>query len=165
MDEGGRAAIRREVDRIVAGEYGNGRAKVTVVGVLRDAPDRGFGGYRYRFDAARFEDISRDEVPDPVITYDAIITYDGTLQAGKTYRAKVRGDRLFGLSLVPTPRRLIHHALRVEWTNLGDFRELKRLRRSRRERQIVFSVLFDEIKPMTERRWNRTLWCKVISVG
>jgi hypothetical protein len=162
-DEGGRAALRREVERIADGEYGNARAKVTVVGVLRDEPDTGFGGYRYRFDVMRFEEISRDDVPDPVITYDTIITYDGTLQAGKVYRAKVRGDRLSGVSLVPPPRPLIHHALRVEWTNLDGFPELKRLRRRRGTRGIIFTVLFDEIEQMTERRWNRTLWCKVIS--
>lgn len=157
-DEKQRDVIRRDVEKIMSGEYGNGRAWVTVVGMLRNSPDRGFGGYRYRFDISRFRDISREDVSR------TIINYEGTLQAGETYRATVRGDRLFGLSLVPPPRVLIHHAVRVEWTNLGEFRALKRLRHGARERQIVFSVVSDEIKHVTERRWNRTLRCNVILV-
>jgi hypothetical protein len=151
--------IRGDVDKIMSGAYGSGRARVTVVGVLRNLPDRtGFGGYKYRFDIMRFEDISREEVSQ------TLITYEGTLQAGKIYRATVTGDRRFGLSLVPPLRVPIHHAARIEWTNLGEFRALRRLRNSSRERQIVFSVISDEIKHMTERRWNRTLRCEVILV-
>ncbi|HEX5708958.1 MAG TPA: hypothetical protein VFX96_16780 [Pyrinomonadaceae bacterium] len=157
-DEGRRDVIRRDVDKIASGEFGNGRARVTVVGVLRDAPDRGFGGYRYRFDIMRFEDISREDASR------TINAYAGTLEAGMHYRAKVRGDRRLGLSLVPPFRAPMHHAVRFEWTNLGEFRALRRLRHGSREREIVFTVVSDEIERVAERRWNRTLRFKVIAV-
>lgn len=159
MDERQRDVIRKDVDKIMSGAYGNGRARVRVVGVLRDSRDRwGFGGYRYRFDIMRFEDISREDDSHMVINY------EGTLRAGEVYRATVRGDRHSGLSLTPPPRAPLHHALRIEWTNLGEFPALKRLRDSSSERQIVFSVISDEIKHTGGRRWNRTLRCEVLLV-
>ena len=159
MGERHREVIRKDVDKIMSGAYGNGRARVTVVGRLRNLPDRsGFGGYRYLFEIMRFEDISREDVSN------AIITYEGTLQTGKTYRATVRGDRQFGLSLVPPLHVPIHHAVRIEWTNLGKFRALQRLRDSSGERRIIFSTISDEITQMTDQRWNRTLRCEVIRV-
>lgn len=158
-DERRRAVIRGDVDKIMSGAYGNGRARVKVDGRLRDLPDRtGFGGYRYRFDIMRFEDISREDLSH------TIINYEGTLEAGKVYRATVRGDRHLGLSLSPPPRAPPHQALRIEWMNLNEFRALKRLRGGSRERQIVFSVTSDEIRHTAERRWNRTLRCEVIRV-
>lgn len=154
-----RDVIRKDVDKIMSGIYGNGRARVLVVGLLRNLRDRvGFGGYRYRFDIMRFEDISREDASH------TIINYEGTLQAGKVYRATVRGDRQLGLSLTPPLRVPIHHAWRVEWINLSRFRALLRLRDSSREQQVVFSVISDEIKPIAERRWNRTLRCEVLMV-
>jgi hypothetical protein len=157
-DDRQRDVIRRDVDKIMSGAYGNGRARVTVVGMLRNSPDKWFGGYRYRFDIMRFEDISREDVSQ------MIMAYEGTLQAGTIYRATVRGDRRFGLSLVPILRVPIHHAVLIEWTNLEEFRALKKLRHSSSERRIVFHVISDEIQHMNERRWNRTLRCEVILV-
>lgn len=157
-DERQRDVIRRDVDKIMSGAYGDGRAGVTVVGILRNAPDRGFGGYRYRFDIMRFEEISRED-DSRMIT-----AYEGTLQAGMIYRATVRGDKRFELALIPSVRMLIHQAVRVEWVNLDDFPALKRLRNSSGEKQIVFKVISDDIKQMTERRWNRTLRCEVMLV-
>jgi hypothetical protein len=94
----------------------------------------------------------------------AITTYAGWLEAGPTYRATVRGNRRFGLSLVPAVRMHAHQALLVEWTNLGKFPALKRLRGSSRKRQIVFTVVSDETQRMTEWRWNRTVGCKILFV-
>lgn len=93
-----------------------------------------------------------------------IHSYRGFLQTGLTYRATVRGDEIFDLSLVPPVRILEHQALLVEWTNLNDFATLKRLRLNSRKRQIVFTVLSDETKGMTEWRWNRTVACKILLV-
>ena len=93
-----------------------------------------------------------------------ITTYAGWLEAGLTYRATVRGDGRFGLSLVPVLRMPAHHAVLVEWTNLSKFPALKRLRRNSRKRQIVFTVVSDETKRMTEWRWNRTVGCKILFV-
>lgn len=50
-----------------------------------------------------------------------IVNYAGALQTGVTYRATVRGDKLFGLSLVPAPHILEHQAVLLEWANLNDF--------------------------------------------
>lgn len=75
----------------------------------------------------RFEEISGEEVSHTTITY------EGTLQAGKIYRATVRGDKQLGLTLMPPLRETIHHAVRIEWANLDKFRALKRLRNNSRE--------------------------------
>jgi hypothetical protein len=141
------------VNKIRTIEYGS-RAKVTVIGVLRNSSRRDFAWYRYRFDIIRFEDISHLVVP-----------YQGSLEAGKTYLAAVRGEHTDGLSLVIPLRIAEHHAVRIEWTNLSAFPALKQLGDSSTEQMIVFSVISDQIKQMTERRWNRTIRCKIISIG
>jgi hypothetical protein len=151
-DEKQRELRNRDITKIHAIEYGN-RAMVIAVGILRNVSRRDFAWYHYRFDIVRFEVISHLTVP-----------YDGTLQGGITYRAAVRGDKRFGLSLVIPLRMPEHYAARIEWTNLSEFPALKRLRNSAREQQIVFSVLSEEVRHMTERRWNRTVQCKIISV-
>ena len=143
---------RGGVNKIATTEYG-ARARVTVVGILRDSSRRDFQWYRYRFDIIRFEEISH-----------VIVPYEGALQAGITYRAAVRGDARFGLYPVTPLRTQEHIAARIEWTNLGEFPALKRLRHSPRERQIVFSVISDQSRQMTERRWDRTIGCKIIRV-
>lgn len=134
-------------------EYG-GRANVIVIGVLRNVSRRAFAWYHYRFDIARFEAVAHVVVP-----------YERVLQIGMTYRGDVRGDADAGLRLVLPVRTQEHYALRVEWTNLNEFLELKHLRNSGEERQIVFSVISDELKQMTERRWNLTIRCKVIEIA
>jgi hypothetical protein len=142
----------KELTQIRSMEYGN-RASVTVVGMLRNSSMRAFAWYHYRFDIIRFEKISH-----------VIVPYEGTLQAGSTYRAVVHGDKRFRLSLVMPLRVPEYYAVRIEWTNVKEFPSLKRLHRTRREREVVFSVISDQSKQMTERRWNRTILCKVIRV-
>ena len=149
-DEAQQKARNHAIDKIGSMEFG-GRAWVTVIGVLRNVSRRDFAWYQYRFDILRFEDVSHVVVP-----------YEGTLQAGITYQATVRGDRDAGLSLAPTLRIAFHHAVRIEWTNLDDFPALQQLHKNSREQQIVFSVLADDIKQVTETRWNRTIKCKII---
>jgi len=145
--------LNSEIRRIRNIEYG-GRAKVTVVGVLRNSSLRGFEWYRYRFDMSRVESIS------PVI-----VPYEGTLQAGTTYRAAVRGDSDSGLSLViPYRVRNDHFAVRVEWINLSEFPALSALRNSSPEQWIVFTVVSYQTKQMTVQRWNLTVECKILSV-
>ncbi|MBV9209688.1 MAG: hypothetical protein JOZ52_03610 [Acidobacteria bacterium] len=147
-----REARLRDVLKMQNIEYG-GRARVTVVGVLRNKSRRDFMWYHYRFDILGFEEIAHVVVP-----------YEGALQAGTTYRASVRGDRRRGLSLVPQVRMQEHYALLVEWTNLKEFPALKRLRDGSGQQQIVFSVISDEIKQIDVMRWNRTIQCKIIRV-
>jgi hypothetical protein len=143
---------RRTVIQIMQPEYGN-RAIVTVVGVLRNVSLRSFAWYHYRFDILRFEAVSHVTVP-----------YEGSLQAGITYRAAVRHDEMAGIAFViPLPMQP-HYAVRIEWTNLSKFPALRKMRGVSREQQIVFSVLSDERKQIDVQRWNRTLRCKIISV-
>lgn len=151
-DEKQSAARNRILEKMRAPEYG-GKARVTVVGFLRNSSRRDFAWYQYRFDILRFEDVAHVTVP-----------YEGKLQGGVTYLATVRGDERDGLSLVIPLRMPEHYAVRIEWTNLNEFPALGRLLNGPREQQIVFSVISDQITQMTERRWNRTLRCKVISV-
>lgn len=148
-----RDVLNSEIRKIRNIEYG-GRARVTVVGILRNSSLRSFAWYRYRFDVSRVEGMS------PVI-----VPYEGTLQRGTTYRAAVRGDNDLGLSMVnPLRMRNEHFAVRVEWTNLSEFPALARLRSASPEQRIVFTVVSDQTKQMTERRWNRTLECKILTV-
>jgi hypothetical protein len=141
-----------ELTTIRSIEFGS-RANVSMIGILRNSSMRAFAWYHYRFDIIRFEEISH-----------VIVPYEGTLQAGVTYRAPVRGDRRSGLSLVEPLRPVEYQAVRIEWTNLSGFPALRRLYQTRRELRIVFSVVSDQNKQMTERRWNRTIRCKVIGV-
>jgi hypothetical protein len=145
--------IRRSDERkISTNEYG-GRAKVTITGILRNKSRRDFAWYHYRFDIISFENISHIVVP-----------YEGTLQAGITYQAAVRGDGRKGLSLVIPLRMPEHYAVLIEWTNLNEFPALKQPGDGSGEKRIVFSVISDQIMQMTVNRWNRTVQCKIISV-
>lgn len=141
----------RMISKFSLPEYG-GKANVRVTGMLRDSSRRDFAWYQYRFDIISIEEMSHITVP-----------YKGELQGGRTYVAAVRGDSDNGLSLVIPVRMPYHYAVRVEWTNLEEFPSLKQLQNNSREQQIVFSVISDEIRQMTERRWNRTISCKIIS--
>jgi hypothetical protein len=116
-------------------------------------PGKYYGYFRYLFELIRFEEVVHVVVP-----------YEATLEAGKAYRAVVRGDREFGLILVPSLRMFSHQAVSIEWTNLRDFPTLEKLRDSAAEQLIVFSVISDENKQMTAQRWNRTVKCKIVRV-
>jgi hypothetical protein len=150
-DETQREVIKQSVYKIMSHEYG-GRAMITAVGVLRN-PGEYHGYFRYLFELIRFEEIVHVVVP-----------YESTLDAGKTYRAVVRGDQGFGLILVPPLRMFTHQAVSIEWTNLSDFPTLTKLRDSPAQQLIVFSVISDESKQMTTERWNRTVKCKIVRV-
>jgi hypothetical protein len=143
----------KSIDLIHSREYGN-RASVTVVGILRNASRRDFASYRYRFDIVTFESVSHITVP-----------YQGELQAGRTYVTAVNGDGRGGLSLANPVRMHAHYAVRVEWTNLKSFPALQQLSAGGREREIIFSVLTDDIHQMTANRWNRTIRCKIVRIN
>ncbi len=138
-------AIIQEINSV---EYGH-RAKVTVIGKLRNISLRGFSWYRYRFDISRFETVSQ-----------VVEEYKGSLDGTITYRAEVRKDKVFGINFVNSYRIKEHYATRIEWTNLKKFPELKKFE----TKKIVFTVLSNEIKQMTVNRWNETIRCKIIRV-
>jgi hypothetical protein len=143
----------RNIRIIRSSKYGS-RAQVTVVGILRNSPSRNvFAPHRYRFDIISYEDISH-----------MTVTYKGVLQEGTAYRAEVRGGGPSGLSLVVPVRAQEHVAVSIVWVNLGRFPALQQMRDSGGQREIVFSVVSDRTKQMTERRWNRVLECEILSV-
>jgi acetyltransferase-like isoleucine patch superfamily enzyme len=150
-DETQREIIKQSVYKIMSHEYG-GRAMITAVGVLRN-PGQYYGYFRYLFELIRFEEIVHVVVP-----------YESTLDAGKTYRAVVRGDKELGLVLVPPLRMFSHQALSIEWTNLSEFPALENLRDSSAQQLIVFSVISNEYKQITAQRWNRTVKCKIVRI-
>lgn len=139
------------LSKMMSREYG-GRAIVTAVGTLR-APGKYYGYFRYQFEIRRLEDVKH-----------VIEPYDGTVEAGRTYRAVVRGDKDLELVLSPRVRIEFHYAYHIEWINLSEFPELKGLHETSGERTIVFSVISSERRQMTERRWNRSLQMKIVRV-
>jgi hypothetical protein len=142
---------KTNISKLLEREYG-GRAIITVVGTLRN-PGKYYGYFRYRFEIDRLEDVAH-----------VITPYQGSLDAGKTYRAIVHGDKEFGLLLVPSLRNEFHYAVRIEWRNLSEFPVLEKLQETSGERTIVFSVISDERKQIDVQRWNRTLECKIIRI-
>jgi len=141
---------------IMSGKFGM-QPSVTVIGILRNQSLRAFAWYRYRFDIIRFEYI-RQEVSE------TIANFDGSLRAGQTYRAMVRGDENFGLNFAFFPLRIpAQQAVRLEWTNLQAFRALHNLR-SVDQKQIIFRVTNDDISQMGPRRWDRTLQLQILMV-
>lgn len=150
--ESQREEFKKSAQKIMTHEYG-GRALIRTVGVLRN-PGKYYGYFHYRFEILRIEEFAHVVVP-----------YEGTLDAGKTYRARVRGDSNFGLAPVPAIRLPFHYETFIDWMNLNDFPALQALRDdSSREPQIVFSVISDERKQITATRWSRTIECKIIKV-
>ena len=150
--ESQREEFKQSVKKIMSHEYG-GRAMIRTVGVLRN-PGKYYGYFHYRFEILRIEEFAH-----------VIVPYEGTLEAGRTYRARVRGDSNFGLGLSPGLRVAFHHSYFIDWINLSEFPSLEALRNdSSGEKQIVFSVISDKITQMTAMRWNRTIECKIIRV-
>jgi hypothetical protein len=92
----------------------------------------------------------------------AVVPFDGNLQVGVTYRALVRRNRN-GMSTVIPLRFPEYQAIRLEWINLRKFPVL-RSGRENDELRIVFTVISDQVRRMTERRWNRTVKCRVIRI-
>ena len=151
VDEAQREAIRKNVEKTMSHEYG-GRAIITALGFLRN-PGARSGYFRYLFELYQFEDVAHLVVP-----------YEGVLDAGRTYRAVVRGDEEFGLILVPPLRIFSHQSVSIEWMNLSEYPALEELRRNSGQHLIVFSVISNEIKQMTERRWDRTFKCRIVRI-
>jgi hypothetical protein len=156
-DIAGRFPVKKDdvtktnIEELFKREYG-GRAIITAVGTLRN-PGKYYGYFRYRFEIDRLENVAHLVTP-----------YQGTLQAGITYRAVVSGDKELGLLLVPSLRIEFHYAVRIEWRNLSEFPALERLHETPSERTIVFSVISDERKQIDVQRWNRALECKIIRI-
>ncbi|HEV7747720.1 MAG TPA: hypothetical protein VGO56_22160 [Pyrinomonadaceae bacterium] len=147
--------INGAIKAIMSGNAG-GQPRVTVVGILRNSSRHAFDWYRYRFEIIRFEDICDD-------ISERIVSHDGSLQAGLTYRAVVKHDSDIGLSFSAPLRIPIHQAVSFEWINLKSYPGLQRLR-ERYLQQIVFRVNKDNVRQMKPSRWNRTLQLEILLV-
>jgi hypothetical protein len=89
------------------------------------------------------------------------IEYKGWLAEGRTYRATVRYDSSGELEFLIPVRKLEHHAVRVEWTNLGEYPDLKQAA-NRSHKRIVFQVVSQNIvKVSGQYRWNTTYHCRI----
>jgi hypothetical protein len=155
LDEGHGKTVNMQLRKVSTSDYG-GRAMVTVVGILRNSSRRDFWWYQYRFDIIRVDEIAPVAVP-----------YEGELQETQTYRANVQADVHQGLALIPPLKWREHYATRIEWINLSAFPKLtilRRLKNNAAAQGILFTVLSNKIKQITEWRWNRTIRCKIISV-
>lgn len=144
-------AIVAAVEKLLSREYG-ARGIITAVGTLRN-PGKYFGYYRHQFQILRIEDVQH-----------VIEPYKGTLDAGKTYRAIVRGDKEIELRLVPQLHIEMHYSVGIDWLNLSDFPVLEKLHETRGERTIVFSVINDQRRQMSEQRWSRMLEIKIVRI-
>lgn len=147
-DERRQPALRQ----LSAVEYGN-RADVRVSGVLRNVSLRAFAWYRYRFDIARFERIAH-----------VIERYEGELQLGTSYRTALGADVKYGLAPVEPVRVPSHYDLRLVWANRSAFPALRRLRAGMAPLIVAFSVIRDDVRQVTERRWGRVVTLKILAV-
>ena len=133
----------------------SGRAEISVVGTLENRRSKNpFFNYRYLFVATCIEKVMR-----------AGVSFEGTLEEGQTYRARVKCDREQGLSLLIPIRVPYHHAWHIEWINLSKFPQLKKGAGADCEREIVFEVLSKQIEKVAgQKRWNDTYNCKILEV-
>ena len=89
----------------------SGRAEIVVVGTLENRRSKNpFFNYRYLFVAACIEKVMT-----------ASENFEGSLEEGHTYRARVKCDSEQGLTLLVNVSVPYHHAARVEWANLEKF--------------------------------------------
>jgi hypothetical protein len=155
IDETQLKLLNRDFEKIRNGKAGT-QPRVTAIGVLRNKSLHAFAWYRYRFDIISFEDI-RQELSE------TIVTFDGSLREGFTYRGTVQPDKDFDLSFNSPLQIPIHHAVRLEWSNLKEFQALQRLRPGI-DRQIVFRVIKVDIKQIAPQRWDRTVQLQILLV-
>jgi len=148
-------SLSKDFGRIRNGDWDT-QPRVVAIGILRNKSRRDFEWYQYRFELIRLESIQRDDAEE-------INTFGGTLRSGMTYRGMVRTDKDSGLSFELPLRILPHHAMRVEWTNLDQFPVLKSLR-GRQQQQIVFRVASDEVRQVSELRWDRTVRLEILLI-
>jgi hypothetical protein len=145
-----KAAINKAWEQINSPEYA-GRADVTVIGILRNESRRDFVWYDYRFDIISFENVSH-----------AIIQYEGYLEEKTTYRAEVACNKDYGLwPVVPLKIGGHGHGVRIEWTNLKQFPELKDAKKKSCRKRIILRVLSKSAKQISNTQWRTIITCRV----
>jgi hypothetical protein len=83
--------------------------------------------------------------------------FEGTLDVGRTYRARVATDSVTGLAI---PLKLpFHHAGRIEWVD----REALPSPEAGRAKTIVFEVLSRETQRVDPRGWRTSYRCSIAS--
>ncbi|HWX42343.1 MAG TPA: hypothetical protein VN345_14425 [Blastocatellia bacterium] len=95
--------------------------------------------------------------PDP-----PVYTFDGHLEEGKTYHARLRYRPKVGWWPVERVDIPIHHAFNIEWVNLGRYPEMEAHRSLARE--LVFRVISRQTVPVMRDRWNTTIQCEILKL-
>jgi hypothetical protein len=126
-----------------------GRARVLITGILRHDPDRARDSYAFWFEISDFKTV------EPIV-----LPYQGRLETGWTYSDAI--DQIEGKELALSSRLKmpLHHAARIEWTNLESFPALKTGGR----KYLTFRVVTKVIQPMGSGRWNDEYVCELIEV-
>jgi hypothetical protein len=135
-------------ERIRTDRFG-GRARVSVVGILRDESARALDTYNFRFEISEFKSV------DPII-----LPYKGELEPGWMYTDGSDHVPAQGLRFSSPLTAPLHHAVRVEWTNVDAFPLLRQSGR----RYITFRVLSKTIQAMGNDRWNDEYTCELLTV-
>lgn len=138
------------IQQIGSSHFG-GRGIVTITGILRNTSRHDFAWYRFRFDIVEIESLAHIVEP-----------FKGSLQTGKTYSATViaaQQEKLVFDNRIPV---LPHTALRIEWENLNLLPPAVRQGKQSKPVRIIFSVLNDDVRQVSERRWNRTVRCAIV---
>lgn len=123
-----------------------GRAVVAVRGVLRLDPQTGG-----TFEVEQFEAV------DP-----AGLPFNGTLTAGECYRAPIVFETDGTFRLVTPLWVPPHHAGHLEWTNLRQLPQLRRVAATPPTSAVVFRVLSRRIDKVGDAyRWHTTYRCQI----
>jgi hypothetical protein len=147
-DEQKRAELRRKA--ITIRERGfDGRARVTVVGVLRKEPAGDGFPARYIFDISEIKSMK------PII-----LPFQGRLQLGWTYTDTIDFVKANGLTLSQLLKMPYHQAGRIEWDNTE---KLQTLQRSNGRKHIVFRCMSSSTQKVGER-WDVVYRCEIVEL-
>lgn len=143
------AAVEKERTALFRAPRFGGRARVSVVGILRDDSSRAKDTYNYRFE------ITEMKSAEPIL-----LPYQGVLEAGWTYTDAFDHVPAHGLQLSSPWKIPFHHAARIEWANAKAFPILRSIGR----RFITFRVLSKTTQPMGTNRWNDEYVCEIVEL-
>jgi hypothetical protein len=157
--KGGDTLLNRRVDLTVTKQNENRRPCFFDLGRTR-VDSRGLPFY-----CAAREDLLKAVETRPGATQVVPVEFNGELEKGSTYRARVKCDETGEWRTVVRLKMPYHHATRIDWLNLKEFAELRSAKNPECERRIVFEVVTKKIvKVFGQYRWNTTYECRILSV-
>jgi hypothetical protein len=93
------------------------------------------------------------------------VEFEGLIQKGVTYRAKITFNTEQGWHTVVKLRVPYHHAARIEWTNLDEYPSLEKQGARMQRHWIRFELVSREVvKLASQERWNTTYRCRIVAV-